>query len=45
MHYVKNAAKVVQIERNTKGKVLFLCISEMQPTFGVANVRLFLISQ
>jgi hypothetical protein len=23
----------VQIERNTKGKLVFLCISEMKPTF------------
>ena len=27
------AAKIVQIERNTKGKLVFLCISEMQPIF------------
>jgi hypothetical protein len=26
-------AKIVQIERNTKGKLVFLCISEMQPIF------------
>ena len=26
-------AKIVQIERNTKGKHIFLCISEMQPIF------------
>ena len=27
------AAKIVQIERNAKGKLVFLCISEMQPIF------------
>ena len=26
-------AKIVQIERNAKGKLVFLCISEMQPIF------------
>ena len=28
-------SKVVQIERKTKGKQVFLCFSEMQPTFEV----------
>ena len=32
-----NAAKVVQIERNTKEKLVFLCITEMQPIFGEAK--------
>ena len=31
--YMSSGAKVVQIERNTKGKLVFLRISEMQPTF------------
>ena len=32
-----NAAKIVQIERNTKEKQVFLCITEMQPIFGEAQ--------
>jgi hypothetical protein len=28
-----HGAKIMQIERNTKGKLVFLCISEMQPIF------------
>ena len=31
-------AKVVKIERNTKGKLVFLCIFEMQPTFDVVRI-------
>ena len=27
------SSEIVQIERNTKGKLVFLCISEMQPIF------------
>jgi hypothetical protein len=27
-------AKVVQTERKTKGKLVFLCFSEVQPTFS-----------
>jgi hypothetical protein len=27
-------AKIVQTERNTKGKLVFLCFSEVQPTFS-----------
>jgi len=32
-------SEVVQIERNAKGKLVFLCISEMQPTFETKSQR------
>ncbi len=30
-------SKVVQTERKTKEKFVFLCFAEVQPTFGIAK--------